>query len=162
MKCTIQERSSGPGIDNSGRRLPTVTATAKPLATPRIEAFIGGEDASGFNPLIASTRQPVIAARLRDEMSRLGICVMSPDETRCPDNEEALGWTEAAEIDELGHKLGMDLARHLDDGHRRLRRDAFDGAVPVAVQHGVADDQHARPGELFFARIHSSSTLRAG
>ena len=35
-------------------------------------------------------------------------------------------------------------ARDLDDGHRRLRRDALDVAEPVAVEHDVADDEHAR------------------
>ena len=32
----------------------------------------------------------------------------------------------------------------LDDRHRRFGRNALDLADPVAVEHGVADDQHAR------------------
>jgi hypothetical protein len=54
-------------------------------------------------------------------------------------------------------------ARDPDDRDRRFGRDAFDRAVPVAVEHRVADDQHAGLGNLLLAcDVHNSSTRRAG
>lgn len=100
--------------------LPTVTATGKPVATPRIDAFLAGDDASGFNPVIAQNRQPVVASRMRDELTRLGVLVMIGDEIRSPESEESLGWTEAAEIDALGHKLGTALAKNIDEELDRI------------------------------------------
>jgi hypothetical protein len=41
---------------------------------------------------------------------------------------------------------------HLDHRHRRLGRDALDLAEPVAVEHRVADDEHAAAGEVVFGR----------
>ena len=37
--------------------------------------------------------------------------------------------------------------RHVDDRHRRFRRDPLDVAEPVAIEHHVADDEDARLGD---------------
>jgi hypothetical protein len=39
------------------------------------------------------------------------------------------------------------LARHVHDRHRRLGRDALHAAPDVAIEHQVADDEDADPGE---------------
>ena len=67
--------------------------------------------------------------------------------------------------DVVGHVGGgadaLFLARDLDHGHRRFGRDAVHRAVPVAVEHGVADHQDARLGELLLAWVHVSEFFDA-
>ncbi|MBK6781931.1 MAG: BREX-1 system phosphatase PglZ type B [Gemmatimonadetes bacterium] len=51
--------------------VPTVTATAKPLATVAVDAIEGG-DAADFTPHFKDTRQPVIASKLRERLAARG------------------------------------------------------------------------------------------
>ena len=95
--------------------VPTVTATAKPLASPASDAMAGDSVADDFTPVLTSTRLPATVVRLRDEMRRRGIDVMDGDDVHAPTGTNALGWSERGHLDELGHKLGLDLARHIDD-----------------------------------------------
>ena len=83
--------------------VPTVTPTAKPLASPVHGSCIGGNDAKEFRPLLAEGSRPVDAQRLRDAMARRGIDVLEPDETRMAVSAEASGWAEIGRIDSLGH-----------------------------------------------------------
>src|SRR5436309_2028088 len=63
---------------------------------------------------------------------------------------------------DIGRTTGAFLtARDFDDRYRRLRRDSLDLAEPVAIEHDVADDQHARArdrvaefGKTMIARGH--------
>jgi hypothetical protein len=66
-------------------------------------------------PVFATTRQPVTVVRLRDEMRRRGIDVMDGDDVHAPTAANVIGWSERGHLDELGHKLGLDLPRHIDD-----------------------------------------------
>ena len=77
----------------------------------------------------------------------------------------------AERLDVPGHVGGaaeplLLLARmDANDGHRRLGRDAVDGAEPVAVEHGVADDEDAGGGEALARRmnvLHRSSSRCGG
>ena len=93
--------------------LPTVTATAKPIASPAATACKGGVNAGDFAPVIASSGQPANAQRLRQEMERAGIDVLESDEVRVPSAQHG-GWAETGKIDERGHQLGAALAQQLD------------------------------------------------
>ena len=95
--------------------VPTATATAKPLASPVSDAMAKDSVAEDFTPAMASTRQPATVARLRDEMRRRGIDVMDGDDVHAPTGTQVVGWSERGHLDELGHKLGLDLPRHIDD-----------------------------------------------
>jgi hypothetical protein len=95
--------------------VPTATATAKPLASPVSEAMAKDSMADDFTPVLATTRQPVTVVRLRDEMRRQGIEVMDGDDVHAPTGTNVVGWSERGHLDELGHKLGLDLPRHIDD-----------------------------------------------
>ncbi len=95
--------------------VPTATATAKPLASPVFDAMARDSMADDFTPMLVSTRQPANVVRLRDEMRRRGIDVMDGDDVNPPVGTNAVGWSERGHLDELGHKLGLDLARHIDD-----------------------------------------------
>lgn len=100
--------------------VPSVTATAKPLATTVVDAIAGG-DATDFTPRFKDIAQPVIASRLRDRMAARGIDLLNVDEISLPSSDGATGWMEVGRIDELGHKLGDALAHHVDREIDRLR-----------------------------------------
>jgi hypothetical protein len=95
--------------------VPTATATAKPLASPVFDAMARDSVADDFTPVLVTTRQPASVVRLRDEMRRRGIDVMDGDDVHAPTGTNVVGWSERGHLDELGHKLGLDLPRHIDD-----------------------------------------------
>jgi len=94
--------------------LPTVTATAKPMASPAHAAFEAGTSVDEFAPVLASSKQPLTASRLRDEMARRGVEILEPEETNLAAKTENGGWTEIGRLDELGHSLGAALVRQVE------------------------------------------------
>ena len=114
----LQERLEGQGfrvrISHRMAPIPTVTATAKPLASPAHGAMSGKLDAENFCPVIASSGLPAIASRLRDTMARQGVEVLDRDESRMATGGDAGGWTEIGNLDTLGHKLEASLIRQID------------------------------------------------
>lgn len=114
----LQERLEQRGLRvKLGHRiapLPTVTATAKPIASPAHSACEGGASAEDFNPVLSVSKQPVSASRLRDEMARQGVEVLDPDETTLAAKTDKGGWTEIGRLDEMGHSLGASLVRQIE------------------------------------------------
>lgn len=94
--------------------IPTVTATAKPVASPAHGSCEGGASSDDFNPVLSASKQPVNASRLRDEMARLGVEVLEPQETTLAAKMDKGGWTEIGRLDEMGHSLGAALVRHIE------------------------------------------------
>ncbi|MFA5263807.1 MAG: BREX-1 system phosphatase PglZ type B [Opitutaceae bacterium] len=94
--------------------VPTVTATAKPAATPTRSLLEGRDVADDFQPVFKDSGQAASSQRLHDSMEKLGVEIMEPDELRMPVSAEAGGWTESGRFDKLGHSLQGDLPRHLD------------------------------------------------
>jgi hypothetical protein len=94
--------------------VPTVTATAKPAATPA-RSLLDGRDATGdFQPVFKDSGQAASSQRLHDAMGKQGVEIIEPSEVRMPVSAEAGGWTESGRFDKLGHSLQGDLPRHLD------------------------------------------------
>ena len=77
----LQERLEQKGLSvKLGHRiapLPTVTATAKPIASPAHSACEGGASSDDFNPVLSASKQSVNAARLRDAMARQGVEILA-------------------------------------------------------------------------------------
>jgi hypothetical protein len=94
--------------------VPTVTATAKPLASPVSDAVSGHPAADDFTPVLAGSSQAATITRLRAEMNRRGIDVMAGDDLHVPSTATTIGWSECGHFDELGHKLGVGLAHQID------------------------------------------------
>jgi hypothetical protein len=94
--------------------VPTVTATAKPVACLAADIVTGLATTDDFTPVLAGNKQFATITRLRDEMSRRGINVMEGDDVHAPSAAHVLGWSECGRLDELGHKLGLGLARQID------------------------------------------------
>ena len=94
--------------------IPTVTATAKPLASPAHSAYAGGSDAEHFYPLVSDSGKPAKALRLRDALARQGVEILNGDETRMAVDSDASAWTEMGKIDSLGHSLDSALVRQIE------------------------------------------------
>ena len=94
--------------------VPTVTATAKPAATPVRQSIEGREATEDFQPLFRDSNQVASAQRLRDAMAKQGIEVIEPGEMKMPVRADAGGWSESGQFDHLGHSLQGELPRHLD------------------------------------------------
>src|SRR5262249_31130007 len=122
--------------------IPTVTATAKPVASPAHSACIGKSNADDFTPVIAASGQNVTASRLKEVMARAGVDVLDADQTAMPVGGEGGGWTEAGKLDALGHSLEALLVRQIDSEIEALvdRIVALLGAgwarVRIVTDHG--------------------------
>lgn len=121
---------------------PTVTATAKPLASPAHSACVGGSDAEDFYPLISDSDRQANAARLRDVMAGQGVEILEDGEIHMALGSKAGAWTEMGKIDSFGHELGADLVRQIDTEIDTIIErigallDAGWGKVRVVTDHG--------------------------
>lgn len=93
--------------------IPTVTATAKPVASPAHSSCSGKADAEDFSPVITSSNLPATASRLRDAMARAGVEILDSDQATMAVGSESGGWTETGTLDSLGHSLNALLVRQI-------------------------------------------------
>lgn len=95
--------------------LPTVTATAKPAASPVAGKVQGVELGADFCPQIAETGEALTTDRFRKQLAAAGYQVLGASETGDPQTKNARAWTEYGEFDKLGHDLQVKLAARIDD-----------------------------------------------
>ncbi len=94
--------------------VPTVTATAKLIASPAHGLIRGRADTEDFTPVLAGDDRPVGAQRLRDAMARQGVEVLDAESARFSGAAPAGGWAEIGRLDELGHSMGVRLLSQID------------------------------------------------
>ena len=101
--------------------LPTVTATAKPAASP-IANDIKGDSGEDFTPLIKLKSQwkPLIAPLFRDRLEKEGLEILDASELLIPSGTNAGGWTECGAIDSMGHSLQGDLVHQIETELKRI------------------------------------------
>lgn len=122
--------------------VPTVTATAKPLATPVGDRIRKDSPGNEFIPMFREGGQPASTPRLREEMQKTGIEVVETDEVGNPSTSPLGCGTETARLDALGHKLGADLAAQIDSQLERVADRVFEllesgwRRVRVITDHG--------------------------
>lgn len=116
--AVLQERLEAQGfrvrMSHRIAPIPTVTATAKPVASPAHGSCSGKTDAEDFTPVIAARNEPATASRLRDAMARSGVEILDQDQARMAVSSDAGGWTETGKLDALGHSLEALLVRQID------------------------------------------------
>jgi hypothetical protein len=102
--------------------LPTVTATAKPAATPVSFAVEGGATADDFLPKLELKFGWVGAQgqALRKRMIESDIEMLDAGEMKFPAGSAGGGWTECGQIDALGHKVNAELPLHLESEVDRI------------------------------------------
>ena len=88
--------------------IPTVTATAKPAASPLAGALQGGEASDEFAPNLVSSGQRLTQDRFLSALRERGWICLGSDETGDPASS---AWTEAGALDKRGHNEGWKLAR---------------------------------------------------
>jgi hypothetical protein len=152
VAVSLQEKLEARGlVAKLGHRispLPSVTATAKPavmpLPTSGYGSIVGGQMPETFLPQVrtAAGQKPATTNELHGVLSELRVAVLAADETGGAATAEKGGWTEVGRIDELGHKLGVELAGSLDEQVERIARrvaDLLDAGwtrVRVVTDHG--------------------------
>jgi len=142
----LQERLEARGcrtrMDYRIAPLPTVTATAKPQASPAYRACTGEVGAENFTPLIGEARRESSASRLREELTHAGVAVLSTEDLRPPSRSVQGGWMEIGQIDPLGHSLGVKLAKHIESEVDAIAERVIDlleagwSGVRVVTDHG--------------------------
>lgn len=122
--------------------LPTVTATAKPAASPIAEKLRGGSLEADYCPEIADTNERLNTDRFRKLLSAAGYQVLGPAELGDGRAKNARAWTEYGEFDKLGHDLQAKLASRIEDQLELLLErvqsllDAGWKRVRVVTDHG--------------------------
>jgi hypothetical protein len=122
--------------------LPTVTATAKPAASPVAGKLRGEHLHADFCPQDADTGEGLTTERFRKLLSAAGLQVFGPAESGDPRVKDARGWTEYGEFDKRGHDLQAKLADRIEEQLEflleRLRGllDAGWKRVRVVTDHG--------------------------
>jgi hypothetical protein len=91
--------------------IPSVTATAKPAASPVADAVQGGEAADEFSTRLVSTGQLLTQDRFVTALKEHGWQFLGADETGDPAGS---AWTEAGALDKRGHTEGWKLARSVE------------------------------------------------
>lgn len=122
--------------------LPTVTATAKPAASPVAAKLGGGKLEADFCPVTADTGQKVNTERFRRLLSTAGFQVLGQIEAGDVRAKNARAWTEYGEFDKLGHTLQAKLSSRIEDQLELLLErvqsllDAGWKRVRVVTDHG--------------------------
>jgi len=146
LGCRLSERLEGRGcrvtLNHRWAATPTVTATAKPAVTPVAGMIVGETLGESFYPNMESSGKEAGAQILRDAMEDEGYQILGNGTLAFPASHPAQGWTEAGEIDELGHKLKIRMANQINDELDRLTErilnllDAGWKSVRVVTDHG--------------------------
>ena len=88
--------------------IPSVTATAKPAASPIADAVQGGDASDEFSTRLRSTGQLLNQDRFIATLKSVGWQYLKSDEIGDPTGS---AWTEAGALDKRGHTEGWKLAR---------------------------------------------------
>ncbi len=142
----LYERLEGRGcrvtLSHRWAASPTVTPTGKPAVTPVADGVVGESLGEYFTPVMKQAGKPATAQVLRDAIGARGYQILGAGAFDVPVSHPARGWLEAGEIDTLGHKLEIRLARQIGEELERLAEritallDAGWKSVRVVTDHG--------------------------
>jgi hypothetical protein len=111
----LAERLAAAGIESTQdwewSAIPSVTATAKPAASPIADAFHGGDPGDEFGARLNSTGQLLTQSRFIDTLTARGWQCLEAGATGNPSGS---AWTEAGTLDKRGHTEGWKLARSVE------------------------------------------------
>jgi len=134
IACMLVERLSDRGfrvrLDHRVAPVPTVTSTAKPLASLSHNSFDGGEDIVDFRPRFKESPLAATAQALREDMATRGVDVLG-DDVRAPAEGSKGGWVETGQLDHLGHSLGARLVHQ-----ERMELDVLEAKVSALLDAG--------------------------
>lgn len=152
--------------------VPTVTATAKLAASPVGASYAGNELGADFAPQFKDGAAATID-RFRKALADAGYQVLQGGDTGSPAEPDARAWTEAGELDSLGHKLGAALAdrieREVEDLCERITALMQAGwkRVQIVTDHGwlwlpSGLPKQDLPGYLTESKWSRCATIKGG
>jgi len=115
LAVTARERRMEVSTSWRWAALPTVTATAKPAASPVVAKLRGGRLEADFCPETTDSGQRLNTDRFRKLLATEGLQVLGSAESGEARAKDARGWTEYGEFDKLGHDLQGKLAARIED-----------------------------------------------
>jgi hypothetical protein len=117
----LAEKLAAVGIESTHdwewSTIPSVTATAKPAASPIADTLQGGEAGDQFSTRLISTGQFLTQDRFVTALKAGGWQFLGSDQTGDPSGS---AWTEAGALDKRGHTEGWKLARSVETEVRDL------------------------------------------
>jgi hypothetical protein len=117
----LAEKLAAVGIESTQdwewSTIPSVTATAKPAASPIADTVQGGEAGDEFSTRLVSTGQLLTQDRFITALKARGWQFLGSDQTGDPSGS---AWTEASALDKRGHNEGWKLARSVETEVRDL------------------------------------------
>lgn len=117
----LAEKLASDGINSTQEwewsTIPSVTATAKPAASPVADTIQGGEAGDQFSTRLVSTGQLLTHDRFMTALNASGWQFLGSDQTGDPSGS---AWTEAGALDKRGHTEGWKLARSVETEVRDL------------------------------------------
>lgn len=144
--------------------VPTVTSTGKPWASPVHGLLQGPEVTDDFSPVFSDSGQPYSADRLRKAMVSQGIDVIDDDQITIASSTAKGGWFEGQSIDDLGHKLNVEIVGWIDKEIEAIADQVFSllnagwVRVRVVTDHGWL----LLPGELPKVDLPPSLVVKKG
>lgn len=135
--------------------LPTVTATAKPAASPVAALVTGAATETEFGTSVADGGQALTSDRFRKLLATQGVQYLARTEIGDP---SGMAWTEIGDLDTTGHAEGARLARRVDECVVELVErvqalfDAGWARVRIVTDHGWL----MMPGGLPKRELHKS------
>jgi hypothetical protein len=135
--------------------LPTVTATAKPAASPVAALVSGAATETEFGTCVADGGQALTPDRFRKLLATKGVEYLARPETGDP---SGMAWTEIGDLDTKGHTERARLARRVDECVVELVErvqalfDAGWARVRIVTDHGWL----LMPGGLPKRELHKS------
>jgi hypothetical protein len=118
LRAMCEERGLRVELEQRWAGTPTVTATAKPAASPVASLLSGGSVLpEAYSPLVKASGSEVNTARFRKLLEEQGYQFIRAGEIG---NPAGRGWTECAQIDRRGHDMQIDLAGQLNEELERI------------------------------------------
>lgn len=118
LAAELAKQGLSVAIDWRWSTVPTVTATAKPAASPVASQLDPASESDDFVPRTRSTSKTLTADRFRALLKETGVVPLASIE-RAPDGDSA-GWVELGTIDRRGHSEGSRLGSLVPEEVRLL------------------------------------------
>ncbi len=142
LAADLAKRGLGVAVDWRWSTVPTVTATAKPAASPVAPKLDRASEADDFVPRITVSRKNLTSERFRSLLKDLGVEPLAAGEKGDAGNRAAAAWLEVGTIDHRGHNEGIRLASMLSDEVRLIADRVADlvaagwKRVKIVTDHG--------------------------
>lgn len=113
----LQGRGLRVELGSQWAALPTVTATAKPAASPVADQLTGTPPGTGFQPIVIANAKELTTDRFASLLKQAQIAVLP--ESSCGD-PTGMAWTEIGQVDSLGHSNQANLPRFIPEQLQRI------------------------------------------